>query len=114
MVDVFTRQFLIGESAITPSDLMDERLVSRSIVVRAEEPNRISQYGVDRVSDYFMCLLQIKERTSSHAILSSEILRNECRSSGECEACNSLTYPLPPTVRGELRAHWLERLKQHR
>lgn len=110
---MFSRWFLNGGSAISASALTDDRLVSRSVVVRAEEPNRISQYGVDLVSDYFICLLQIKHHTSSRAILSKEVLQNECGSSGECEACNSLTYPLSPKVRTELRTYWLERLKSY-
>lgn len=109
-VDTFADRFFNQDAVIPANALMDDRLVSRNIVVRVEEPSRISQYGVDRVSDYFMCLLQIKHHVSSRDVLSDEILRNEC--GGECEPCNSLTYPLPEKARNRLRAYWLERQRQ--
>lgn len=111
-VEMFSRQVLNDDAVITAGSLGDDRVVSHNIVVRVEEENRIGQYGVDLVSDFFMCLLQMKFHTSSRDILSDELLRNECRSTDECEVCNSLMFPLPPKVRNELRIYWVERLKQ--
>jgi hypothetical protein len=110
-VDAFTHWFLTHGSGPAADALMNDRLVSRGIVIRVDEPNRVHQYGVDRVSDYFMCLLQMKHRTSSTSILSEDVRRSKCGSAGECEACNSLTYPLPESVRQDLRTYWLRRLE---
>lgn len=111
-VDAFTRRFLSDAIDVESSALSDDRLVSRSIVLHAEEEARLSQYGVDRVSEYFMCLLQIKFHTSSRDVLSGALLREECGVADQCEACNSLTYPLPPKVRYELKTYWSERLNK--
>jgi hypothetical protein len=113
-VDAFTRRFLNDDMAIGSSALSDDSLVSRSIVLRADEDDRLSQYGVDRVSEYFMCLLQIKFHTSSRDVLSGTLLNEECGLVDQCEPCNSLTYPLPSKVRNQLRTYWSERLSKRR
>jgi hypothetical protein len=110
-VDTFTRRFLSDGIALEWNALNDERFVSRAIILRVDEPDRISQYGIDRVSEYFICLLQIKFHTASGDVLPNALLQQECGAADHCDACNSLTYPLPVAVRDALKTYWSERLK---
>jgi hypothetical protein len=113
-VDGFTRRFLSGAAVITVDALRDDRAVSRNVIVQVDEESRSSQYGVDRVSEYFMCLLQVKFQASSRDAAPRISSRKECNRPDQCEVCNSLTYPLSDQVRDEIREYWLERLQEGR
>lgn len=113
-VDVFTRRFLGEAIVVAPDALRDDRIVSRNVVVHVDEESRSSQYGVDRVSEYFMCLLEVKFRTSTRDAAPNLFLREECTRADQCEVCNSLTYPMSEQVRNDIRTYWLERLQRVR
>lgn len=110
-VDVFTDALLNDRLEVTPAALHDDRDVSRSIILRVDEESRRSQYGIDRVSEFFICLLQVKYKVSSRDTLPEELAASECAGADECEACNSLTFPLSNDVRYELKAYWSKRLR---
>jgi hypothetical protein len=113
-VDAFTRRFLSGAAVITVDALHDDRAVSRNVIVHVDDENRSSRYGVDRVSEYFMCLLRVKFHTLGRDAAARVSSRKECNRPDQCEVCNSLTYPLSERARGEIRAYWLERLQEGR
>jgi len=109
-VDEFSARVLARQPVITIEMLDDARKVSRAIVVRVELDGQTAQYGVDRVSDYFMCLLEARERTSTRRLIETPTSDEKCGSEDACEVCNSLTYPLPAELREELRRYWRTRI----
>jgi hypothetical protein len=110
-VDVFTRAFLQGKTNIDGNALRDDRLVDRSIILRVEEKRRISQYGVDRVADYFLCLLEIKARASTRMLVGIGSSDERCKQEDHCEVCNSLVVPIPDDIRDKLKQYWREQLR---
>lgn len=113
-VDEFSKRVLAGEPLITAIMLTDDREVSRAVILRVDRDGGTAQYGVDLVSDYFMCLLQAREGTSTRNIINVSAVDRRCKSEDLCEVCNSLTYPLPEEVRDALRRHWRAQLAAHR
>lgn len=109
-VDAFSRRVLAGDALITAGMLDDQREVDRAVVVRLEISGRTAQYGVDRVCDYFMCLLEARGRMSTREIVDVSSFGRPCKLEEACEVCNSLTYPIPPTLRERLRQYWRTRL----
>lgn len=105
-VDEFSKRVLAGEALITAEMLDDERQVNRAIIVRLDRGNGTAQYGVDLVSDYFMCVLQARKRQSSRQLIAISPSDTRCSIEDACEVCNSLTYPLPTEVREALRSYW--------
>ena len=107
-IDAFTDAFLAGAVKIDRLAIADARPVDRRVIVRISEERRISQYSVDQVSDYFLCLLQIRSRTSTRELLT--LPDSGCEREDECEVCNSLVYHLPQSVRESLSQYWKRRL----
>jgi hypothetical protein len=105
-VDTFSKRVLAGQASITAEMLDDDRPVSRTVIVRFERGTETTQYGVDLVSDYFMCLLEARAKRSTREVLAISPVDSRCVSEDACEVCNSLTYPLPRQVRDALRQYW--------
>lgn len=113
-VNQLTSRILSGETDIDSCWLYNDGEFPRSIllIVRGEEKEL--KLGVDRVSDYFLCLLQIREDLTTKEIVSavdpvkSEAIQKESK---ECDVCNSLTYPIKDELRTLLQKYWVERLK---
>lgn len=109
-VDDFSRRVLRGESLVTDEMLRDDREVSRDVIVHFERDGGTAQYGVDLVSDYFMCLLEARQRTSTRQVIAISASDARCKTEDACEVCNSLTYPLPTELREALRRYWREHM----
>ena len=71
----------------------------------------VTHLGVKSVSQFSMCLLELREKTDSR-----EILRNispdlvSQLTSVNCGVCCSLVFELPPEVESTLRGYWLSQL----
>lgn len=105
-VDRFVDDFLAGRASIDCAALQDEREAATNVVIRISDSTRVSQYRVHLVSDVFLCLLQVKAKTSTRDILDVSDA-GDCRGEDSCEVCNSLVHPLSPQLRARLRDHWL-------
>lgn len=105
-IDVFSRDFLSGAMGIEPAWLGDERAVSIYMPL-PDEGGGIVHLGVDRISDYFLCLLEARERTSTGEILArvAPHLVTGC-APGRCDVCFTSTYSLDPPIRSALVQYW--------
>jgi hypothetical protein len=110
-VDRFVKEFAVGNRYVDPVALKDERAVATDVVMRIDGPNAAGQYRVALVSDFFLCLLQIKAGVESRDIVPMAS-RTECSRDGSCEVCNSLVYPLPDDLRNRLREYWHTHLRR--
>jgi len=112
-IDYLTNELLSGRKTIRVEWLQDERNFPTDIVFRyLGNQGELYQLGVEQVSDYFLCVLEILHNTSSKDILgkigSNRI--DQCELENMCEVCNSSTYPLDPSLRSILVKYWTEYL----
>ncbi len=110
-VNAFAEAFLSSGAIVDEAALDDDRLVARDVLLVVSDEHRVSQYGVDRVSDYFLCLFEIKAQTSTRAIVLIESDDDRCKSEDQCEICNSLVHPVPPDIRESLKQYWQKKLR---
>lgn len=108
-VDQFTAAFLEEETRIFPSWLGDYRRLP-PVLLRVDAEEHYFQYGVALVADYFLCLLEIKDGTSTRELLGAAMADFPCPSEDACEVCNSSTDPLDPQLRGLLQEYWRRHL----
>src|SRR5258705_9747631 len=75
-----TDEVVAGTRAVDVGLLTDERILPRNIILRTTVDGRDWQLGVDHVSEYALCVLELKDRTSSEEILSrvAPSLRSRC------------------------------------
>ena len=112
-----TDEVVAGKRTVGASLLTDERSLPRNIVLRTTVDGRDWQLGVDDVSEYALCVLELKDRTSSEEILTrvAPSLRSQCTTatrpkSGGCEICNSQAFPVSGSVKSALVGYWRSRL----
>lgn len=113
-VDRLTTNILNDETRVLASWIRDDRPLPPHILIRVQEPHRFTQLGVDTVSGYFLCLLQIKSGMTTKGIL-AELGRESaliCLPQIECDICFSGTAPVSQEVRDLLAEYWLDRLSQ--
>lgn len=108
-INAFSRALLAGGEEIDPAWLRDERQVPIYMPLPGEGGS-VMNYGVDRVSDYFLCLLEVREKTSTPEILTrmESSLARVCEPD-RCDACFTATYPLDGSVRKTLVDYWTAR-----
>jgi len=108
-----TQELLASKGSIEKADLKDDRRVAPNILLRATYDNRDYQLGVDTVSEYALCLLQIKYRTSSENILRvvAPALQRECSEKNPCEVCNAQAFPVRVEIKQQLVSYWFTQLR---
>jgi hypothetical protein len=111
-----TDQILAGARPLNPGMLTDERTVAPGVILRATTDNKQWQLGVERVSDYGLCLLELRNGTSSDEILRAidPVLRTQCTiattpNTRGCEICNSQSIPVSADVKTALVSYWRSR-----
>lgn len=110
VADSFTSSFIQGTSPLPRAVLKDRSLVSPEVIVHTPPAGALGkplQLGVERVADYFLCLLEIRAGVDAESLV--DVAREDCQRDGDCEPCNSLTYPLPEDVREALIRAWIAR-----
>lgn len=109
-VSRFSESFLDGHVAIPAEWLFDDRIVSPSIVLKWSDDRHDYKFGVERVSEYCMCLMELRSGQTSRQTVADSIpdLARVCNGE-KCEPCNSLTYPMDGTVRRRLAEYWSRR-----
>lgn len=112
-VDTFVARIRAGSITIDPSWLEDTRKLPGDVLLRTKYAMGISQFGVETVSDFFTCILEIMNNTSTPEIFLRvrPDQRNACVLD-TCEACNSWTYPLDPEVRAAIITYWKRFLEE--
>lgn len=114
-IDKYTAAFLNGEVQIPEQCLRDSRPFGKArIVITCPDEGGGSRYHysqVEKVCDYFLCLLEAKYRIDSRRILQAQgmPLPPACESREKCLVCNSATYPLDDSQREALVTYWLGR-----
>jgi len=108
-----TDEVVAGTRTLNLEMLTDQRTVALGMIVRATINNKQWQLGVERVSDFGLCLLELRDRTSSDEILSAvaPALRTQCTTATTpntrgCEICNSQAVPVSDDVRSALVIYW--------
>lgn len=111
-----TQELLAGKRSVAKVDLTDDRQVAPNILLRATYEDRDYQLGVSTVSEYTLCLLQIKNRTSSENILRvvAPTLQRECSEKNPCEVCNAQAFPVRAEIKQQLVNYWITRLEEPR
>ena len=111
-----TDEVLTGMRTIGFETLTDERAVAPYTLLAGTVDGRYWQLGIERVSEYMLCLLQLRNRTSSDAILNAvaPALGAQCSystapNSRGCEVCNSQAVPVSSDVKNALVGYWLSR-----
>jgi hypothetical protein len=111
-----TDQVLAGTRPLNRGMLTDERTVAPGVILRATIENKQWQLGAERVSDFGLCLLELRNRTSSDEILNTiaPVLRTQCTiattsNAHGCEVCNSQAIPVSDDVRSALVTYWRSR-----
>src|SRR4051794_16401531 len=86
-----TDEIVIGRRPIVIAELNDERAIAPNVLLRTTYENRDYQLGVNTVSEYALCLLQIRNHTSSENILRivAPALQQQCSEAKPCEVCNA-------------------------
>jgi hypothetical protein len=104
-----TEEILVGRKRIQLADISDNRNVARSLLLRATYGNRDYQLGVSTVSDYAICLLQIRHSVSTLSVLrqvAPALAKNCSQTEGSCDVCNSQSFPVDARVRDVLQQYW--------
>lgn len=109
-IDHQTTEILSSTEPLSRAWVTDSREFPRHLVLRVDRDGRVSQLGVDRIGDYFLCLLQVREGLTTELILSSVGEdTNNCSDEALCDVCNSLSVPFPDSVRTVLVEYWAAR-----
>jgi len=112
-----TDEVVGGKRTLDSRLLKDDRAVARNIILWATVDDREWQIGVEHVSDYALCVLELKNRTSSDKILSAvaPTLRSQCTTATTpntrgCEVCDSHAFPVSSDVKSALVGYWRSKL----
>ena len=100
---------LNGREPLKPQDVLDNRAVARNVLLRAAYGQRDYQMGVSTISDYAICLLEIRHNTSTLSVLqrTAPSLARLC--SGDksgCDVCNSQSFPVDAHIKETLQQYW--------
>jgi hypothetical protein len=108
-----TEDVLAGRRMMSKAALTDDRPISPNVVLRARHGNRDYQLGVNTVDEYALCVLQLRDETSSSAILRSvdPDLERRCSLLSPCEICNAQAFPVSAIVKKRLAEYWTSRLE---
>lgn len=108
-----TDQVLAGTRRLNLGILTDERKVAPGMILRATIDSKSWQLGIEHVSDYALCMLELRNRTSSDEILNivAPPLRAQCTVAATpntrgCEVCNSQAIPVSGDVKSALVTYW--------
>jgi hypothetical protein len=112
-VHMLTAEIFAGKRSISKTELADEREAAPNIFLRATYENRGYQLGVNTVSEYVLCNLQIQSHASSENILRivAPALQKECSSARRCEVCDAQAFPVSTAVKRRLVEYWSSKLK---
>lgn len=109
-IDAFTASFLSKPAPIPAAAVRDQRPVASHLIVRiGREGGPIQQLGVAVVADFFLCLLEASHGVDSEDAVPRIHTDPRCPRDGDCEPCNSLTYPVPDDLRREMVSYWARR-----
>jgi hypothetical protein len=108
-----TNDIIAGRRAVTKTELMDERPVAPNVLLRTTSENRDYQLGVGTVSEYALCVLQIRAHTSSANVLRvvAPALERQCSAQRPCEVCNAQAFPVGAEVKRQLVSYWMSRVE---
>lgn len=102
---------LKGKARVVPGDLSDERRVAPSVVLRVPVNGQPTQYTVNTVSEAALCLLEVREKTSTSAILAAAGTNFPGCGANACEVCRSGMQGVREDVKRELVRYWAARLR---
>jgi|GEM_PF-2539947 hypothetical protein len=103
-----SEKILAGEIRVDAKWLSDSREFPRHVAFRVTVDDGMLHLGVDKISDFYLCLLQIKYKRGTKEILGDEIYQQigYCIPEEKCEICNSLTYNIDLDLRMRLIQYW--------
>ena len=112
-INALTNDILAGKRLITRMEVSNDSKVAPNVLLRASYANRDYQLGVNTVSEYVLCLLEIKNQTSSEQILRKvdPAMQENCSRGRPCEVCNSQAFPVDVDVKRRIVGYWLPKLK---
>jgi hypothetical protein len=104
-------EILSGNRKVLEGELRDDRNMPPDIVLRTIYERRLYQLGTATVSDFTICLLQMKHHTSSANVLGEiDPSLKVCLTSPLCDVCNSHAFPVDFEVKLKLQDYWSSRL----
>jgi hypothetical protein len=108
-----TDDILSGKRSVVKAEVRDERAVATNVLLRTTYANRDYQLGVNTVSEYALCILEIQNHTSSESILRIVVpaLQQQCSEKKPCEVCNAQAFPVNAEVKQHLIDYWVSKLK---
>jgi hypothetical protein len=108
-----TDDIIAGKRSVVKAEVRDDRAVAPNVLLRTTYANRDYQLGVNTVSEYALCVLQIQNHTSSENILRivAPALQQQCSEKKPCEVCNAQASPVNAEVKQYLIDYWVSKLK---
>jgi len=104
-----TNDILNDRERVRAQDVSDDRTVAPNTLLRTSYGERDYQLGVDTVSDYVICLLEIRNHTSTLGVLrrTAPSLAKMCSDDRSgCDVCNSQSVPVDKRIKDELQRYW--------
>jgi hypothetical protein len=108
-----TNDILNDRERVQAQDVSDDRAVAPNTLLRATYGERDYQLGVNTISDYVICLLQIRNHTSTLAVLrrTAPLLATICSENRSgCDVCNSQSIPVDKRIKDALQQYWMSTL----
>lgn len=107
-----TDGIIAGKRSVMKVEVNDQRALAPNVLLRTTYENRDYQLGVNTVSEYALCVLQIQNHTSSENILRAITpAEQECSKAKPCEVCNAQAFPVRMEVKQHLIDYWVSKLK---
>lgn len=109
-INTFTERFLAGGVRLDPRWPADWSVQHVYIRIGGSREEGINHLGVERLGDYFLCLLEIRFEKPTAEILSDYRfpLAAACVQK-DCGVCFSEAWPVSDSAREILVAYWIER-----
>jgi hypothetical protein len=106
-IDDFTNTFVFAEGRFDRAWVRDWSPQHVYIPISEGPTMGRMHLGVDRIGDYFLCLLEVRFGTTTEAILAErkKPLSFACQQ-GSCGVCCSETYPFSDRARSILVSYW--------
>jgi hypothetical protein len=106
-INAFTDQFLYGGGRFDAVLIRDNSPQHIYIRVTEGPGTGITHLGVERMGDYFLCLLELRFSTTTETILAQRKapLDLACQQDG-CGICASETWPVSDRIRATLVGYW--------
>ncbi|HXU29703.1 MAG TPA: hypothetical protein VN851_03910 [Thermoanaerobaculia bacterium] len=109
-INSFTERFLAGGVRLKPKWLAEWSVQHIYIRIGGSREEGINHLGVERLGDYFLCLLEVRFKKTTAEILSDQgIPLTVACARGDCGVCFSEAWPVSAEARKILVAYWLER-----